>query len=85
MNMLGDLPALVFLSIEPFCSQTVLDHLHGKNGGPLMCVGVSVSMTGIEPRTLHMLDKYSPIELYSRPLIFETASTWITDMLHSDD
>lgn len=84
--MLGDLPALVFSSIELFCSQTILDHLHGKSRGSLMCVwGGGVSVMGIEPRTFRMLGKYSPTELYSQPLVFETASTWITGMLHSDD
>lgn len=35
--MLGDLPALVFSSTEPFCRQTVSDPLHGKSGESL-CV-----------------------------------------------
>lgn len=44
--MLGDLPALVFSSTEPFCRQTVSDPLHGKSGESL-CVGGHVHVMGI--------------------------------------
>lgn len=37
---------------------------------------VSVRVMGIEPRTLHILGKYSPTELCSQPLVFEIVSAF---------